>query len=406
MRADSSLTSWTLSVTAPISSPFHRLASPCNPVVVGGIIDAQQNQTIPAGGYTPGGLGRHTVAVGWAIIGAGMHPQQKLAPAIVLTPDAELIGVLSRDQGRADAFAEAHGAKAGYSDLDALLADSRIDAVFVSSPNAAHVGHTLAAAKAGKHVLSEKPMATSVEDAAAMVEACKSNGVKLGLGFELRFHPAHRVARDLVSQDKLGRVRLLQGHWGRGERKEPEHLPRTGLRDWWEDPEQMGGGSVIMGLGVHVFDLVRFVMQQEVTEVSAMTDGQTDAQPLEHIATMGLRLEDGTIANISCGRMLPDTLNDFTVYGTDGRFTGHATVWEARMGDMEVVSETVNKTEAWEYNYLANFIDEITDFQDAIKGDREPAASGIDGLRSTEINSAVIESAKTGRSVKIEHKKA
>ncbi|PKB71004.1 MAG: hypothetical protein BZY87_07905 [SAR202 cluster bacterium Io17-Chloro-G6] len=342
------------------------------------------------------------MALGWAIIGAGMHPHQKVAPAIGLTPEADLIAVLSRDQGRADAFAETHGAKVGYSNIDDLLADTRIDAVFVASPNALHAGHTVQAAKAGKHVLSEKPMATSVADALTMVEICQAKGVTLGLGFELRFHPAHLLARELVSEGKLGRVRLVQGHWGRGERGEPEHLPRTGLRGWWEDPAAMGGGSVIMGLGVHVFDLVRFVMQQEITEVSAMTDGQTAAQPLEHIASMSLRLEDGTIANVSCGRMLPDTLNDFTVYGTDGRFTGRATVWEARMGDVEVVSETVNQTESWESDYLANFVAELSDFHAALKEDREPAATGVDGLRSTEINSAVIQSAQTGQTVKIE----
>ena len=72
-----------------------------------------------------------------------MHPHQKVAPAIALTPDAELIGVLSRDQARADAFAEIHGAKAGYCDLDALLADSRVEAVFVSSPNDLHMSLSL-----------------------------------------------------------------------------------------------------------------------------------------------------------------------------------------------------------------------------------------------------------------------
>ena len=266
------------------------------------------------------------MALGWAIIGAGMHPHQKLAPAIGLTPDAELIAVLSRDQGRADAFAETHGAKAGYSNIDDLLADSRIDAVFVASPNASHVGHTVQTAKAGKHVLSEKPMATSVDDALTMVQVCQASGVKLGLGFALRFHPAHLLARDLVSKGKLGRVRLLQGHWGRGERGEPEHKPRSGLRGWWEDPEAMGGGSVIMGLGVHVFDLVRFVMDQEILEVTAMTDGQTDGQPLEHIASMSLRLDDGTIANVSCGRMLPEQLHHlrhrWPVYGHRHRLGG------------------------------------------------------------------------------------
>ena len=73
------------------------------------------------------------------------------------------------------------------------------------------------------------------------------------------------------------------------------------------------------------------------------------------------------------------------------------------MGEVEVVSETVNHTERWEYDYLANFVAELADFHSAIKEDREPAATGVDGLRSTEINSAVVESAKTGRAVKIEH---
>jgi 1,5-anhydro-D-fructose reductase (1,5-anhydro-D-mannitol-forming) len=86
------------------------------------------------------------VALGWAIIGAGMHPQQKVAPAIGLTPDSELIAVLSRDQGRADTFAEAHDAQVGYSNIDDLLADSRVDAVFVASPNAMHLKHTEQAA--------------------------------------------------------------------------------------------------------------------------------------------------------------------------------------------------------------------------------------------------------------------
>jgi 1,5-anhydro-D-fructose reductase (1,5-anhydro-D-mannitol-forming) len=102
--------------------------------------------------------------------------------------------------------------------------------------------------------------------------------------------------------------------------------------------------------------------------------------------------------------MLPDTLNDFTVYGTDGRITGRATVWEARMGEVEVVSETVNQSESWEYDFLANFIAELEDYHSALKEDREPAATGVDGLRSTEVNSAVIESAKTGRAIKIEHR--
>ena len=221
------------------------------------------------------------MSLGWAIAGIGSHADLKIAPAIARARDSRLVAVYSRDRGRADAFAEKRGANAAYSSLDAMLADSRVDAVFVASPNHLHAPQTIKAAAAGKHVLAEKPMANSVSAAAAMIDACRDHGVTLGLGFELRFHPAHLWARRLIDAGAIGRIRLAHGQWGRGNRGEPEHLPRTGLREWWETPELIGEASVLVGLGVHVFDLLRFLLREEVVEVVAMTDGQTDAQPLE-----------------------------------------------------------------------------------------------------------------------------
>ena len=341
------------------------------------------------------------MSLGWAIAGIGSHADLKVVPAMKLARDASLVAVYSRDQGRADAFAETHGADAAYSSLDAMLADSRVDAVFVASPNHLHAAQTIQAAAAGKHVLAEKPMANSVSDAAAMIDACRDHGVKLGMGFELRFHPAHLWARRLIDEGAIGRIRLAHGQWGRGNRGEPEHLPRTGLREWWETPELIGEASVLVGLGVHVFDLMRFLTREEAVEVMAMTDGQTGKQPLEHIATIALRMSSGTIAQVMCGRMLPDTQNDLALYGSDGRFATKETIWEARLGRAEVVSSTVNRTESYEYDYLANFVAELEDFHGALIQDRPPSATGEDGLRAASITSAAIESAKTGRAVKV-----
>ena len=341
------------------------------------------------------------MALGWAIAGIGSHADLKIAPAIARAGDAHLVAVYSRDQGRADAFAGTHGAAAAYSSLDALLADSRIDAVFVASPNHLHAPQTIQAAAAGKHVLCEKPMANSASEAAAMVAACRDHGVTLGLGFELRFHPAHLWARQVIDDGSIGRIRLAHGQWGRGNRGEPEHLPRSGLREWWETPELIGEASVLVGLGVHVFDLMRFLLGDEVAEVVAMTDGQTTAQPLEHIATIALRMTGGAIAQVMCGRMLPDTQNDLALYGSDGRFATKETVWEARLGRAEVVSAVENHSKSWEYDYLANFVAELEDFHDALDSDRAPAATGEDGHAATRITAAAIESAKTGRTVRL-----
>ena len=342
------------------------------------------------------------MSLGWAIIGTGMHPNLKIAPAINAAEGGELVAVYSRDQGRGEAFAQNHGAKAAYDSIDAMLQDSRVEAVFVSSPNALHSQHAIQAAKAGKHVLAEKPMATTLEDALAMVRECRANGVKMGAGFELRHNPGHAMARDLISQGVLGRVTLALGQWCVGVRGQREPIPRTDLRQWWEQPELVGGAGVIMGLGVHVIDVLRFLLSREVTEVTAMTDGQTEEQPLEGMATVSLRFDDSIIATACCGRMVPDTQNDFAVYGTDGCITGRTTLWEAQLGRVQVASETVNRTEVYPYNYLANFIAELEDFQQAVEEDREPVATGIDGLRVTQVTSAVIQAAKTGRAVKLE----
>ena len=344
------------------------------------------------------------MSLGWGIIGLGSHADLKIAPAMNRADDSRLVAVYSRDQGRADRFAEKHGAGAGYDTLDSLLADPRVEAVFVASPNYLHAPQVIRAAAAGKHVLVEKPMATTVSDCAAMIDACRDHGVTLGLGFEIRFHPAHLWARKLLDDSAIGRIRLAHAQWGRGNRGEPEHLPRTGLRQWWETPELIGDASVLVGLAVHVFDLMRFLLREEVFEVAAMSDGQTGQQPLEHIATVALRMSSGIIAQVMCGRMLPDTQNDLALYGSDGRFATKETIWEARLGRAELVGASGIQGESYEYDYLANFVDELNDFRHALEHDRVPAATGEDGMRAAAITDAAIESAKTGRTTRIQPK--
>src|SRR5213083_3441417 len=184
---------------------------------------------------------------GWGIVGTGKHPDLKIAPAMAAADAGELVGVYSRDQHRAEAFAHKHDARAAYSQLGDLLKDSRVDGVFVSSPNALHAEHVVQAAEAGKHVLCEKPMATTIADAVRMVHACRSAGVKLGVAFNLRQHPAHIRAREIVTAGALGRVVLAQGQWAFGVRGRDGSPPRNALNQWWDALELIGGASTMMG---------------------------------------------------------------------------------------------------------------------------------------------------------------
>ncbi|ETX04858.1 MAG: hypothetical protein ETSY2_26355 [Candidatus Entotheonella gemina] len=342
------------------------------------------------------------MTLGWAVISTGRHAENKIAPAIHAAPHAELVAVCSRDQQRADAFAERHGALAAYDSIESVLQDSRVDAVFIVSPNALHASQTIQAARAGKHVLTEKPMATSVEDAIAMIQVCRQHGVMLGVGFHLRTHPAHLEILRVLQQQALGTIALLNGQWGFGARGQVMPPPRPPLQQWWEEPELIGGASTMMGTGVHVVDLYRFLLGQEIVELTALADGQTPNQPLEQLLTMSLRFEDGPLATICCGRRLPDSLNDLVIYGSDGRVASRGTLWEAREGSLEIVSETVNTTADYPHAFLANYIDELEDFYYAVTEKREPAATGLDGLRAVEVTLAMITAAREKHTVKIE----
>ena len=342
------------------------------------------------------------MAIGWGIISTGRHPDVKVVPAMKQAEDTIVVAAYSRSSERASAFAEKHGIPNSYDSLDALLENPEVEAVFISSPNSLHAEHTVKAAEAGKHVLVEKPMAISVAEATEMVRACQTAGVYLGVGFQLRFHAGHEMARDLIQNGALGTIAMAQAQWCLGTRGAVAPPRRTGLSNWWGQPEMIGHASTLMGTGVHAIDLLQFLLGQPISEVTALTDGQTDENPLEQAAAVALRFGDGTLGTVVCGRRMPDTRNDANVYGSDGRVSLSGTLWEAFGGEFEVVSETENAKQSYERDLLTLYTLQTEAFNRAIETGGEFHASGQDGLHIVQVTSAIIESASTGRSVKIE----
>ena len=341
------------------------------------------------------------MTIGWGFIGTGRYPDRSGAPSMALAEDTELVATYSRDMGRAEGFAKKHGFLAAYDSLEKLLGDSRVDAVFIASPNHLHGAYTQMAANAGKHVLVEKPMALTVNEGLEMVRTCRAKGVRLGVGFQLRYHPGHAEASRLVREGVLGNIALAQVQIGGGTRGEQVRAPRTGLSEWWDHPEMVGGAATMIGSGIHSLDDLHFILGQTVTELAAITDGQTAATPLESLAAMCLRFDGGAVATLCCSSRVPDFKNDVTIYGTDGRIV----LTESRptfAGSLEVSSETVNSTESYGPDPLALFTWQTEAFNRAIQRDEDPLASGIDGLKAVQVTVAMIESASTGRTVKLE----
>lgn len=338
------------------------------------------------------------MSFGWAIVGIGRHPDLRMAPAIRQARDARLLAVCSRNAGRAATFARKHGAEAGYDDYQAMLRHPGVDAVYVASPNALHAEHTIAAARAGKHVLCDKPMALTIEDGRAMVDACRASGVKLGVCFHLRHHPAHKEMRRLIQSGRIGEPTMAEAQWASGTRGLAEPPRRPTLQGWWEDPDLVGGGAT-MASGVHCIDLLRFLLGKEVTDVVALTDGQTEARPLEQRACITLRFQGGLLAQVSAARMVPDPRNDAVIYGTNARLSALGTMSMAFGGELEQADGSARRSTRFPKEDMYRSMVEA--FQEAARQGREPDASGLDGLRCIEITRAAFESARTGRAVRL-----
>ena len=207
--------------------------------------------------------------VRWGIIGLGRIADTEIAPAITASPQGELRGVVSRDQGRAEAFAGRHDAARALTSFDELLADPEVDAVYIATPNALHADGVVAAAAAGKHVMCDKPLALSVADARRAVAACEDAGVRLGITFQTRFHDHFSRFREVVQDGSLGEIRVVQAEMSPG---------RTLLKGWRTDPALAGLGA-LNNLGVHAFDLISWLLGAEVTEVTALAGHEGGLDP-------------------------------------------------------------------------------------------------------------------------------
>ena len=237
---------------------------------------------------------RTSSRIGWGIVGLGRIADTEIAPAIAAAPNSTLAGVVSRTAAKAQDFAARHGAAAAYDDYRALLEDPSVDAVYIATPNALHADQVMAAAAAGKHVLCDKPLATTVADAERAVSACEGAGVRLGITFQTRNHEGMGELRDLLAAGGIGDVRLVQIELGPGRR-----LPQN----WRTDPKLAGLG-VMNNLGVHAYDLLRYLLAAEVVEATAVVDVEPGFA-VDTTALALLRFDTGALAYVNANQSVP-----------------------------------------------------------------------------------------------------
>ena len=241
----------------------------------------------------------------WGILSTSRIATEKVIPGLRRATRCEVVAIGSRDEARAEAVAERHGIPRVYGSYEALLADPDVDAVYVPLPNHLHADWTLAAARAGKHVLCEKPLALTSAEAERMVEGCRVAGVTLMEAFMYRLHPSWVAVRELVTGGRIGRLVAVES-WFSYYNDDPEDIRNVAAF----------GGGALYDIGCYSVNLSRMLFGGEPTGVRAAI--VRDPTSGVDVLTSGILEFEGGVATFSCStRAEPDQRVE--VYGTAGR---------------------------------------------------------------------------------------
>lgn len=331
------------------------------------------------------------MTVRWGLIGASTIAKQFVIDAIRNQPDGEIVAVMSSNADRAAAYAKENGIAKGVASLDELL-NAGVDAVYISTTNELHLEQALAAAKAGKHVLCEKPLALTSSDARRMVAACKAAGVVLATNHHLRNAGAHRAMREAIAAGRIGKpvaARVFHSVYL------PPHL------QGWRIEKPEAGGGVVLDITVHDADTLRFVLGDDPVEVTAVTQSSGMASSgLEDQAMCLWRFKSGAIAQSHEGFTTPFAGTGFEVHGTEGSLFAKDVMTQKPIGS--VILRTEKGEEELSFDRDDLYTRSLRAFHDAIAGKGQPSATGDDGVWSIAAAEAALQSAKTGKAVKIE----
>lgn len=338
------------------------------------------------------------------IIGCGKIAQVRHIPEYDANPDTELAGYFDFNYERAQQIAEKYGGKA-YKTLDEMLADTSIDAVSVCTANKAHAENTIAALKAGKHVLCEKPMATTIEDCEAMVKTADDAGKKLMIDQNQRLVEAHQKAKELIAEGTIGKVISFKTTFGHGG---PETWSiNPGKATWFFDRKQSAMGAMA-DLGVHKTDLIQYLLNENVVKTTARVvtldkrDAENNLIGVDDNAVCIYEMADGVIGTMTAS---------WTYYGMEE----NSTVIYGTKGIMRIledpdISIRVVLKEGGEIDYKIGHIQTndnqtstgiIDAFADCIKNNSEPLISGKSVLAAMRAVFASIESSEKGTTVEI-----
>lgn len=320
----------------------------------------------------------------WGLIGASTIAAQHMIGAIRSCQNNTIASVLSANSKRGTNFAKAHGIEHSTTDLDILLSHPSLDVVYISTTNEKHKSQALAAIAAGKHVLCEKPLAMTTDDAIEMVQAAEKSGVVLATNHHLRNAGSHLKIKQLINAGEIGKIQAVRVFHA-------VYLP-VSLQGWRINNPAAGGG-VIPDIVVHDADTIGFHLEEyPISVIAEETSGQL-GQGVEDSVMSIWKMPSGAMVQTHEGFTLRHAETGIEFHGTDGSIIARNVMTQSPVGTVELrTSDGVKDIGFSDHNLYARSVEM---FANSILGKGQPAATGRDGIRSLAVATAVKHAATT-----------
>ena len=304
------------------------------------------------------------VKLGWGIAGCGWVARDYVGPAIESSANGALVACYDPDATSRQRAAARFGVPS-HAQIDAFLSTPGLQAVYIAAPNDAHRGLVEAAAGAGLPVLCEKPMATTMADAEAMVAACTQAGVRYATAFDQRFHAAHQALAGLIANGRLGTVtaiRIVYACW----------LPANWAGDNWRIDRKRAGGGALMDLAPHGLDLSATLLSEPLVEVSAFGQARVHHYDVEDGALLMARSQSGVLVQVHVAYNCPETLprRRLEVIGTAGQAVATDTMGQTAGGTLELIDAATGVAQAVDVQGAERspFLNQVEAFAGAVLG--------------------------------------
>ncbi|HEX5080955.1 MAG TPA: Gfo/Idh/MocA family oxidoreductase [Blastocatellia bacterium] len=332
--------------------------------------------------------------LGWAIVGLGRLSIYQILPAFAKCEGSKVVAFVTGSREKGEKLAARYGVNPkniyNYQNYEALRDNPEVDVVYIVLPNGMHAEYTIRAAKAGKHVLTEKPMANTPKDCEEMIKACREANRKLMVAYRCRYEPYNQALIKISREGELGPINTVVS----------DHGFNIGDPTQWRLKKDMAGGGSLMDIGIYALQAARYTTGEEPVEVNAMeyTDRSDPRfKEVEETINFQLRFPSGALAQCTSSYGYAGQ-NRIRVIGTKGwaelepatSYTGLR--MRVRKG---------NAIEERDMGQRDHFALEMDHMSNCVTNNKEPLTPGEEGLRDIRIITAIYESARMGKTIKL-----